>query len=306
MQPQAERGRLQIALGAEYQHNFGRTRHGVGVIHGDLKPKNALVFAGRFNSQFHAVVKICDLGLSTGGEWGDDGLLSRRRRGAGTREYAAPELAVDAETIVTDRCDSWSLAMCLLHGIHGDLPNFIVRCLAEERGATFRRFCDMAQQGSSPAPGSAEELPPLFRRPNGELRPGESPSDTIVCGLLAECLAPEPSQRPNMTSCADRLVDAFVKAGGNRDFERPDCQRVLADSTRAARADMIERIVNNGQDGEDTLDDLVENLLLRIDTDVTAVSPAEAAEDTEVPPPPPPRPYGGSKVRLSSTVSSTN
>jgi serine/threonine protein kinase len=68
---------MQIAFGVEFLHHFA-------VIHGDLKPKNVLVFRCRFSGEFDVTLKLCDLGQSIPADRKNGGLLGPRGAGRGT------------------------------------------------------------------------------------------------------------------------------------------------------------------------------------------------------------------------------
>ena len=89
--------------------------------------------AGDSTAPFAVRLKICDLGLSVGGERrksasGEpcaDGELFGESVGGGSQGYAPPEVrevTKQGPNWITERSDSWGLMACLLHAINGCLP----------------------------------------------------------------------------------------------------------------------------------------------------------------------------------------
>jgi serine/threonine protein kinase len=84
----------------------------VGFVHMDIKPENILVFIDKRASMYF---KLSDMGFARE-------INARISKKPGSRPYAAPELLVPGELIVTPVCDLWSLAVTLLVTCSARLP----------------------------------------------------------------------------------------------------------------------------------------------------------------------------------------
>lgn len=92
--------------------------HGIGIVHGDLKPENLMLSTKRKQD---SSVKLVDFGCASdvnavGGNHGD-----RTRRGNNTPAYSPPETLANLSDPVTPAMDIWSLGIILyimLTGLH--------------------------------------------------------------------------------------------------------------------------------------------------------------------------------------------
>ena len=84
----------------------------VGFVHMDIKPENILVFIDKQDSMYF---KLSDMGFA-------QEINAKILEKPGSRPYAAPELLVHGELIVTPVCDLWSLAVTLLVTCSARLP----------------------------------------------------------------------------------------------------------------------------------------------------------------------------------------
>jgi serine/threonine protein kinase len=104
-----------------------RALHEHGIVHGDIKPDNVLIFATH-SSPFFCVAKIADFGLSV--QDLDNGIVQVQDLPRGTEGWAAPEQA-DTERLAKPgtihRCDIWSSALtvwsCMV--LNGKVPNLL-------------------------------------------------------------------------------------------------------------------------------------------------------------------------------------
>lgn len=91
--------------------------HASGVIHGDLKPDNVLIFPDE-EGPFFCIAKLSDFGFSVMGE--------SKIFNTGTPGWKAPELPSDGgiETKMLFRCDYFSLGLLIFSIMltHGDPP----------------------------------------------------------------------------------------------------------------------------------------------------------------------------------------
>lgn len=104
-----------------------RALHEYGIVHGDIKTDNVLIFASQ-SSPFCCVAKIADFGLSV--QDLDDGVVKAQDLPRGTEGWAAPEQS-DPERLAKagkiHRCDIWSSALtiwsCMVH--KGEVPDLL-------------------------------------------------------------------------------------------------------------------------------------------------------------------------------------
>ncbi|KQS68763.1 hypothetical protein ASG41_07565 [Modestobacter sp. Leaf380] len=151
--------------------------HAAGIVHRDVKPGNVLVGQG---GRLEGLVKITDFGIShaTG-----DVRLTQTGMVTGTPAFLSPEVARGEEP--GPASDVWSLGATLFTALEGDPPF-----------------------GSS---GNSLEL--LHRVAAGDADPPVRSG--ALTGPLQRMLAPDPTQRPEMSRVRDEL--ARIAAGSDGD-----------------------------------------------------------------------------------------
>lgn len=141
--------------------------HRQGFLHLDIRPANVVARDG--------VAVLIDLSIAR-----PPGPV---RRGLGSREYLAPEQA--RGTVVTAATDVWGIGATLFEAATGRAP--FAPLDAEEEAA---RAAGVYLQGVRPAPAPSR----LGRR-----------LPTPLAALIADCLSPDPGQRPSVLEAHDRL-----------------------------------------------------------------------------------------------------
>lgn len=151
--------------------------HAVGIVHRDVKPDN--VFIAKIGDA--ETVKVLDFGLAKLLDTTDTNVsITERGLLVGTPDYMSPERLSQAEQI-GGAADVYSLGVMLFEMLTGRLPYDL--------------------PGTSSAHIVAAHLFQAPRRPS-ELVPSLAPE---LDALVLECLAKDPSERPDAASVARRL-----------------------------------------------------------------------------------------------------
>ena len=219
---------LQITFGLQYLHN-------VCVIHGDVKPSNKLVYHD-CRSPTGVVIKICDLGLSLRCVRNSDGvLLQNEPRGSfGTPGMRAPE-QLAREQKLTDRCDVWGWAVCLLLCLHGSLP--ASSGLARETGIrTAEEWRKACMDSVRAACGDADE-PKLGVCVAAGMTDDDSGgrAHRELLQLVGRCLELGPLSRPSIQDCAKTLQRCYKELCGHEYYRDMPASCELTRKDRADR-----------------------------------------------------------------------
>jgi serine/threonine protein kinase len=90
--------------------------HGIGIVHGDLKPENLMLSTDRTED---STIKIVDFGCAQISE--DGGSIISKSSAGNTPAYCPPEILEDTKAPITPAMDVWGLGIILyimLTGLH--------------------------------------------------------------------------------------------------------------------------------------------------------------------------------------------
>jgi ankyrin repeat protein/serine/threonine protein kinase len=184
--PQTE-ARLQRSL--EYAIQIARglqSLHGLGMVHQDLKPDNVLMYSSW--SHHARLIRIADFGVF--------GLhTAAEQSGAPSQEQQA--------------CDVWAFGLLLAEMLGGEFAEGV----AEYR----KQASAVADAGGDGAetPALAQQAELLIVIP-AEAKSKVGPVWAAVAGLLRQCFAPSPSQRPTASACEDHLQQCYRQLPGDQ------------------------------------------------------------------------------------------
>jgi serine/threonine protein kinase len=146
--------------------------HANGIIHRDIKPQNILVFSLEQRTPVH--VKLTDFGTAR--------FITENAtnvtRNVGTFVYMAPE-SLGKNPRIDKSADVYSFAILMWEVLYEKEP--------------FTEFIWQSDLELHVLAGKRLELDPLLNE--------------LLVKLIEECWHPDPSQRPSMTSIAQRLAD---------------------------------------------------------------------------------------------------
>lgn len=183
--------------------------HAQEIVHRDLKPENVFVVAGQ-----RPCCKLMDFGIAKA-ETAEVNLEAVTQAGQilGTPTHLAPEQALGQAALVGPRTDLYALGVIAFELLSGTLP-FAADSAVEM----------VIQHVRDPAPPLGERVPGL---------PAE------LCALVDQCLAKEPSKRPNSAEAfAQALKRALpphsVPPSGPNPLLGADCQARVSGPPRSA------------------------------------------------------------------------
>ncbi|KAG8940536.1 hypothetical protein FRC04_005218 [Tulasnella sp. 424] len=157
---------IQVALGLQFIHSKG-------IMHGDIKPKNVLIFEGR--------PAICDFGTARFVEAQASGSTTSGVA-ARTVKYASPERLKGDSKVKNTRSDIWSFAGLILYALSLKAPYHAYGS---------RETQDKILNGIVPQP----EEHPLLPRESG------------LWSILLRCWLLDPNSRPTMPDIVNLLRD---------------------------------------------------------------------------------------------------
>ncbi|MCC7074470.1 MAG: serine/threonine protein kinase [Deltaproteobacteria bacterium] len=162
-----------VSLAAQVARGLAAV-HAVGVVHRDVKPDNLLLDEA-------AVVRVADFGIAYFLDAGRGGFVTQKGVAVGTPHFMAPEQARGG--VVDARADAWGLGATLYSLLCGRPPFF---------------------QGDDEP--DLDILARVLRDQAPDVRTLKPTVSAATAALVAELLAPDPSQRPaELEAVADRL-----------------------------------------------------------------------------------------------------